>query len=251
MGSFNNMLHKCFIVALLCSGVVVLWSTRGDRVGRSIREEEVMTSTENEDVSLLNRSFIDPIFLQQFPLTRENALEYFARSPFYDEKSNNETLRMQGTSMSHLKTMTGLEFAVDESVGSAKNATDSRLFVIKKQERSSPSTARVLSVYYILDGTVYQSPNLLHLLMTKYNKITDSLKHALSISTESVKYTNSSMCDSSAGSRRVFPISIANQSSLTDVQTKKRQKISDCHDFPSFNSCVSDMHTFVEKSKEK
>ena len=53
----------------------------------------IMSSHEDSsDKDVLNRSFIDPVFLQEFPLTIENALEYFCRSPFYDLHSNNEVI---------------------------------------------------------------------------------------------------------------------------------------------------------------
>jgi mediator of RNA polymerase II transcription subunit 6 len=222
----------------------------------------------DDDKSVLNRSFLDPIFLQQFALTRDNALEYFSRSPFYDPLSNNETLRMQGTNMGHLQRMTGVEFALDDRVGGGAGSrgsstqevdTGGRLFLVKKQKRASPSSVHVLAVYYILDGTVYQSPNLLHLMMTKYNKITSCLTAALSITTDCVDYTHSQSADatsiqtSAGGSRRVFPVAVPSHREGGDMSTeqvqagKKRQKITDCRDFPSFNNCVNDMLTFVNK----
>jgi hypothetical protein len=213
----------------------------------------------DDDQNVLNRSFLDPIFLQQFALTRENALEYFSRSPFYDPLSNNETLRMQGTNMSHLRSMTGLEFALDDPAvragGSGGDSdSDGRLFLVKKQTRSSPSSVHVLAMYYILDGTVYQSPNLLHLLMTKYNKITSCLSEALSITTDCVDYTHPQGADAArgaGGARRVFAVPAQRENDVSREQLKtgkKRQKITDCRDFPSFNSCVGDMMlAFAEK----
>lgn len=218
-------------------------------------------SDDRGEKDLLNRSFMDPIFLQQFALTRENALEYFCRSPFYDISSNNETLRMQGTSMSHvhLQRMTGIEFALGEDRGSREGSrgndgsSDGRLFLVKKQRRDSPTSVHVLSVYYILDGTVYQSPNLLHLMMTKYNKIASCLSAALSLNTDCVDYKHPD--NDGAGLRRAFPVQhrAAQREGERDLMLsesgKKRQKITDCRDFPSFNNCVSDMLTFVNKGQ--
>mmetsp|Transcript_2460 Transcript_2460/g.4478 ORF Transcript_2460/g.4478 Transcript_2460/m.4478 type:complete len:219 (+) Transcript_2460:88-744(+) len=190
----------------------------------------------------LNRSFIDPVFLQQFALTRENALEYFSRSPFYDPVSNNETLRMQGTSMSHLQGMTGVEFALDERAGK-----DGRLFLIRKQRRSGPSSVQVLSMYYILDGTVYQSPDLLHLLMTKYNKISSGLSAAFSIAAGCTDYSGTGM----DGAKGIFaPLTMSEDTGGVEDKRgsggRKRQKITDCRDFPSFSSCVGDMQSFLQ-----
>ena len=189
-----------------------------------------------------------------------------------------QTLRMQGTSMSplHLQRMTGVEFALDQTSsrggreqgrgrgqgrGGEDNSSGGRLFLVKKQRRESPSSVHVLSVYYILDGTVYQSPNLLHLMMTKYNKITSCLSTALTLSTECVNYTHprsqSSASNtneyvnvsSTVGSRPVFPVppvsAPARREGAGTESGKKRQKIIDCRDFPSFNNCVSDMISFV------
>lgn len=179
-------------------------------------------------------------------------MEYFSRSPFYDPLSNNETLRMQGTNMTHLQGMTGVEFALDERVVCPQG----RLFLIKRQRRSSPSSVHVLNVYYILDGTVYQSPDLLHLLMTKYNKITSGLAEALSLTLECVDYSQHVLARP-GGSRRVFPpppsaaqerIGVARGDKATS--RKKRQKISDCRDFPAFSNCLSDMEAFLVVKKQ-
>lgn len=216
-----------------------------------------------DDKDALNRSFMDPIFLQQYPLTRENALEYFSRSPFYDPLSNNETLRMQGAGMSHLTGMIGVEFSLDNRgalKGGGTPGESGRLFRVKKQRRSSPSSVHVLAVYYILDGTVYQSPSLLHLLMTKYNRITSCLAKALSVTTECVEYTHPPHQVGSAasggtafgGKRRVFPVTTVQHSrDRGDVVTGgggKKQKIEDCHDFPSMSSCLSDMTAFAQSA---
>lgn len=44
----------------------------------------------------------DPEWLQFFPLNTFTALDYFARSPFYDAACNNELLRRQGQDLSRL-----------------------------------------------------------------------------------------------------------------------------------------------------
>lgn len=55
-------------------------------------------------------SFIDPVWLQQWGLGPENALDYFALSPFYDKTCNNEQCRMQGVDPREgVKKLTGLE----------------------------------------------------------------------------------------------------------------------------------------------
>ena len=44
----------------------------------------------------------DPNWLAFFPLNELSALEYFALSPFYDSKSNNEELRRRGEGIERL-----------------------------------------------------------------------------------------------------------------------------------------------------
>lgn len=49
--------------------------------------------------------------------------------------------------------MTGIEFELI-------HAQEPILYVIRKQDRKSPTSATPLAVYYILAGTVYQAPDL-------------------------------------------------------------------------------------------
>jgi len=93
---------------------------------------------------LENIQFIDSLWLRAYGLNRENVLDYFALSPFYDPKSNNEALRTQGAGPEHLQNMIGLEFVLEASCNH-----EPVLFVVKKQMRSSPRVAEVLDVYYV------------------------------------------------------------------------------------------------------
>ncbi|KAJ1962308.1 Mediator of RNA polymerase II transcription subunit 6 [Dispira parvispora] len=92
-------------------------------------------------------------------LRPDNVLDYFSESPFWDPTSNNAVLKMQTqfnelqAAQLDLKQMTGLEFAVvHERLPS--------LFVIRKQRRRSPTEVTPLATYYILNGNIYQSPDL-------------------------------------------------------------------------------------------
>ncbi|KAF9200284.1 Mediator of RNA polymerase II transcription subunit 6 [Haplosporangium sp. Z 27] len=106
-------------------------------------------------------------------LNPDNVLDYFALSPFWDPECNNAVLRMQtqfnnlGEMKQRLSEMTGVEFALVHE----KYPT---LFIIQKQRRRSPSEVKPIAIYYVLQGSIYQCPDLQTLLS---NRILGSLHH--------------------------------------------------------------------------
>jgi mediator of RNA polymerase II transcription subunit 6 len=115
-----------------------------------------------------NLCFKDVTWLQHFPLTPETALDYFSQSPFYERSSNNELVKMQ-TKFSNLsqsclteklQSMKGIEYCLVHSVPPT-------LFVIRSQERIQPSVAIPISSFYIVDGTIYQSPDLYSIIANR------------------------------------------------------------------------------------
>ncbi|EPZ31862.1 MED6-domain-containing protein [Rozella allomycis CSF55] len=108
-----------------------------------------------------------------FGLDRNNVLDYFSCSPFYDRTCNNQVLKMQTqyndleTELQHLKQMRGIEFVLIHHQEPA-------LFIIQKQNRSSPTSTKPLDIYMVYEGTIYQCPNA-HLLLS--NRILSSLYH--------------------------------------------------------------------------
>ncbi|XP_078430495.1 RNA polymerase transcriptional regulation mediator-like protein [Wolffia australiana] len=100
--------------------------------------------------------FRDQLWLNTFPLDRNLVFDYFALSPFYDWTCNNEQLRLRSIhplDVSHLSKMTGNEYTLSEVM-------EPHLFVIRKQKRDNPEKTTPLLTYYILDGSIYQSPQL-------------------------------------------------------------------------------------------
>jgi len=88
-------------------------------------------------------------------LSAENVMAYFSdrRNPFYDVTCNNEVLKMQNRSLDQLANLQGVEYCllyVQEPI----------LYVIRKQNRNSPSHVTPISDYYIVAGTIYQAPDL-------------------------------------------------------------------------------------------
>ena len=110
-----------------------------------------------------NASFKDTVWLQSFPLTVQTVMHYFALSPFYDRSCNNEKIKMQRLELDRLKTLRGIEYETLPSPPPQPNVAS--LFLIRKNRRLSPNQVKPLAVYYILDGTIYQAPNL-HAMLT-------------------------------------------------------------------------------------
>ena len=128
--------------------------------------------------------FIDVVWLQSFGLRRDTVMQYFYTSPFFDPVSNNSIMQTQGIDLEHLKSMKGLEFVLDEEV-----REEPVLFVIRKQLRHSLTNTELLDVFYVLDGTIYQCPDLLELSTSRFFKVTGAVSRAYQQLGERIEYT--------------------------------------------------------------
>lgn len=133
-----------------------------------------------------NRQFIDIKWLAVFGLTKENALEYFYTSDFYDAKSNNEIIRSQGVSLGHLTTMIGVEYALD-----LEYSKEPHLFVINKVYRRSPKEVDLIEVFYCIDGIIYKCPCLLDLLRVRVAQISYNARASFKELNDSIEYNSS------------------------------------------------------------
>ncbi|KAH8917274.1 hypothetical protein BT69DRAFT_1286832 [Atractiella rhizophila] len=120
------------------------------------------------------------------PLTPHNIMEYFSYSPYYDKTSTNQTLRMQTEYVTEegaqgrgewndpekLRMLTGTEFVL-------VHAAPPTFFIIHKRLRSSPSSTRLLSVYYVLNANIYQSTSLHTLLQSALSNATSHILASL------------------------------------------------------------------------
>lgn len=114
----------------------------------------------------------DPDWLQYYPLNAQNALDYFARSSFYDFNCNNELIRQKGLDLSMLAAMPpGIQYTIHDS-------QEPHLYVIHKQMRDSPTKTTSLKFYYILDGKVYQAPPLHAAISSRMSRCLFQLKAA-------------------------------------------------------------------------
>ncbi|KAJ3379962.1 Mediator of RNA polymerase II transcription subunit 6 [Entophlyctis sp. JEL0112] len=124
-------------------------------------------------------SFKDTVYLETRGLSHHNALEYFQQCPqFYDKSCINEQIQMQARfnslnpdDLEKMKQdMIGIEYALHSF------SYNPSLFVIHKYNRTK-ERVDLSAVYYIAEGTIYQSPDLSTLLS---NRVLTSLHHITS-----------------------------------------------------------------------
>ncbi|CAA7045851.1 unnamed protein product [Microthlaspi erraticum] len=121
--------------------------------------------------------FRDQLWINSYPLDRNYVFDYFALSPFYDITCNNETLRRRSIhplDHSHLSKMTGLEYVISD-------ATEPNLFVFRKQKRDGPERVTPMLTYYILDGTIYQAPQLCSVFAARVGRAVYNISKAFSV----------------------------------------------------------------------
>ena len=152
-------------------------------------------------------SFVDPVFLARFGLSRVNAVDYFLHplNPFRTTvNTSNEVLAMQGTSIGTL--MQGLSgqplspHAAEAAYSSALARlipgeqyellppvpTDdpslytqpSPLYTIRHVLRTSPTNVKVLGIYYIVEGVIYKAPAVRSLMKTNVTRTLQGLSGA-------------------------------------------------------------------------
>merc|ERR1712150_275385 len=129
----------------------------------------------------LTISWVDSSWIPH--LSAENVMAYFSerRNPFYDVTCNNEVLKMQNRSLDQLANLQGIEYCllyVQEPI----------LYVIRKQNRNSPSHVTPISDYYIVAGTIYQAPDLCSVVNSRLLSAVNHLQAAFDETKSYVKY---------------------------------------------------------------
>ena len=212
---------------------------------------------------IIDVQYVDIQWLSAYGLTRHNVLEYFYTSPFFDTSSNNQVIRIQGVDLAQhesiLQSMTGIEYVLDDL-----NTAEPNLFVIREQRRRSrrPQDVELVNAYYILDGLVFQCPDLLDLLKSRLSKTAAYLTHSfheLKDSLCSVRFGDFNGTDSNMTPQPQAEVGIRTDpvSAATDVterepirKAKSKALIGHAHrkyrkiirEFPSFKVPLLDAH---------
>lgn len=125
-------------------------------------------------------SFVDPVFLARFGLSRANALDYFLHplNPFRSKvNTSNEVLNMQGISIGilmapgptsqplppqmaeeeyarSLSKLTGEQYELLPPIDSKFYTMPSPLYTIRHVTRANPTNVKILGIYYVVEGYV-------------------------------------------------------------------------------------------------
>lgn len=122
-------------------------------------------------------------------------MHYFAESPFFDLQSNNHLLRTQAAANSAqayvletrdafesaLKLRRGLEFIVaygPKDFGPEAHIGEGR-WVVRKQERTSPTDAKILTTYYVIGENIYQAPAADNIIWNRMVHVVDHLSRSI------------------------------------------------------------------------
>lgn len=125
-----------------------------------------------QDGPLIHKSWHNPTWPPNV-LNPDNIIIYFCdqSNPFYDSQSDNQQLIMQGLPMDRLSKMTGYQFSLVHTCGP--------LFVIGKYKRTNEFSVQPLCYYYVMDGTVYQCPDMYTFIQSRLAQTVNPLREAL------------------------------------------------------------------------
>ncbi|KAI5639464.1 hypothetical protein M9H77_00605 [Catharanthus roseus] len=139
-------------------------ATQSTVVGNPNVDGGLVTALPGTDMTSI--CFRDQLWLNTYPRDRNLMFDYLALSPFYDWTCNNEQLRMRSIhplDNSHLSKMIGTEYTLSEVM-------EPHLFVICKQKRDGPEKVTPMLTYYILDGSIYQAPQLCNVFAARLER---------------------------------------------------------------------------------
>jgi len=162
-------------------------------------------------------SFVDPVFLARFGLSRVNVVDYFLHplNPFRTQNNtSNEVLNMQGISIGmlmqaglnhipllpmaaeeayakNLSKLTGDQYELlppSDPNDSDQYIQPSHLYTIRHVIRTNQSNAKIAGVYYVVEGVIYKSPNIRSLMKSNVARTLDSLAGACSALSVCARY---------------------------------------------------------------
>ncbi|KAJ4753273.1 Mediator of RNA polymerase II transcription subunit 6 [Rhynchospora pubera] len=157
--------------------------------------------------------FRDQLWLNTYPLDRNLVFDYFALSPFYDWTCNNEQLRSRAIhplDLSQLSKMTGMEYMLSEVM-------EPHLFVIRKQKRDGPEKVTPVLTYYILDGSIYQAPQLGNVFAARIGRALYHISKAFTIASTKLEKVGNADAENESVSSESKP-----QKEAIDIKELKR-----------------------------
>ncbi|KAI8895544.1 MED6 mediator sub complex component-domain-containing protein [Globomyces pollinis-pini] len=126
--------------------------------------------------------------MQAHGLHEYNVLDYFSQSQFYDTSCINEQIKMQArfnlleaNLLDHTK-MVGFEYDLWYFTYQPS------YFIIRKHQRYSPQKTELVAIYYIVEGTIYQSPSLSTLLTNRVLTSTFFLTKAFEVGKDNSRF---------------------------------------------------------------
>eukprot|EP00800_Vazella_pourtalesii_P012021 TRINITY_DN2867_c0_g1_i1.p1 TRINITY_DN2867_c0_g1~~TRINITY_DN2867_c0_g1_i1.p1 ORF type:complete len:210 (-),score=54.27 TRINITY_DN2867_c0_g1_i1:84-713(-) len=116
-------------------------------------------------------------------LNQHTILDYFCQksNPFYDSTCNNEVCKMQRLDIGHSRNMVGIEYDLS-------HLQDPCLFIVRKQYRESPTNIIPLAYYSVIDGDVYQCPDLLSIINSRLTQCINEVEQAYTALTKQTVY---------------------------------------------------------------
>lgn len=150
-------------------------------------------------------SFVDPVFLARFGLSRWNVIDYFLLpvNPFRTQSNtSNEVLGMQGITIGGLMQMgmtgegplppqaaeeeynkalaqnSGEQYELLPPIDPLHYTQPSVLHTIRHVLRTSTTSVKVLGVYYVVEGVIYKSPSVRALMKANVTRTLEGLTGA-------------------------------------------------------------------------
>lgn len=159
-------------------------------------------------------SFVDPVFLAHFGLSRQNVLEYFLHplNPFRTSvNTSNEVLGMQGMDIGRLQQFgtngvplppqaaeaeynlalsrsTGEQYELLPPPTPEGHAQISPLYTIRHVVRTNPTSVKVLGIYYVLEGVIYKAPTVRALMKANVCRTLHGLSDACAALSKCARY---------------------------------------------------------------
>ena len=162
-------------------------------------------------------SFVDPVFLARFGLSRVNVIDYFLHplNPFRTTaNTTNEVLAMQGISIGMFmqagtngipmsaqvaeeeyaralaRIYPGEQYELLPPTDPAMYEQPSPLYTIRYVSRtnSSATGVKVLGIYYVVEGVIYKSPAIRSLMKSNVTRTLDGLSGACSALSVCARY---------------------------------------------------------------